>query len=159
MQTMYYWGDDPDTICQHENVRDLTAKAEINWASNWPSAKCSDGYAYTAPVGSFKPNPFGLYDMLGNASEWVADCQHKSRGLKNLTLQSDTKDLFFAFVDYYDAPTDGSVWEGGECNISHMVRGGAWRYDASDARAARRSWGEQNYRGDPSRGFRVARNL
>jgi formylglycine-generating enzyme required for sulfatase activity len=158
-QTAYYWGNNPDDVCQYENVRDLTAKAEIPWASNWKSANCSDGYAYTAPVGSFKPNPFGLYDMLGNAQEWVADCKHPSRGLSNLTLQSDTKDIFFAFVDYYDAPTDGSAWEGGECDVYHMVRGGAWRYDASGARAAGRGWGEQNYRGDPARGFRVARNL
>jgi formylglycine-generating enzyme required for sulfatase activity len=159
-QTAYYWGNNPDDICEYENVLDMTAKSKISWASKWNmGTKCSDGYAYTAPVGSFKPNPFGLYDMLGNAQEWVADCQHKSRGLKDLTLQSDTRDLFYAFVDYYGAPSDGSVWEGGDCSISHMVRGGTWRYPPSNARAASRGWGEQNYRGDPARGFRVARTL
>jgi formylglycine-generating enzyme required for sulfatase activity len=37
-------------------------------------ANCDDGYAWTAPVGSFKPNPWRLYDMLGNVENWVEDC-------------------------------------------------------------------------------------
>lgn len=157
--TSYYWGDNPDDACAYANVLDLTAKTQIPSASNWKGfPKCSDGYAYTAPVGSFKPNAFGLYDMLGNAEEWVADCNHKSAGLNNLTLQSETRDIFKAFVDYNGAPSDGSVWEGGNCD-SHMVRGGSWRYFPTFARSAARSWGEQNYRGDPARGFRVARTL
>jgi formylglycine-generating enzyme len=155
--TSYYWGNNPDDACTYGNVLDLTAKAQIPWvSSNWKEfPKCSDGFAYTAPVGSFKPNAFGLYDMLGNAEEWVADCYHKSVGLNNLTLQSDTRNIFKAFVDYNGAPTDGSVWGSENCD-SHMVRGGSWRYLPASARSAARSWGEQNYRGDPGHGFRVA---
>ncbi len=37
-----------------------------------------DGYAYTAPVGSYKPNELGLYDMSGNVYEWVVDCYIKN---------------------------------------------------------------------------------
>ena len=37
-------------------------------------ADCDDGYAFTAPVASFEPNAFGLYDVAGNVSELTADC-------------------------------------------------------------------------------------
>jgi formylglycine-generating enzyme required for sulfatase activity len=60
-----------------------------------------------APVGSYSPNPFGLYDMAGNVWEWVQDCWHKN---------------------YSGAPKDGSAWleeNGGDCG-QRVVRGGSW---------------------------------
>lgn len=79
---------------------------------------CSDGLNPRKPtkIGSFAPNPFGLYDTAGNVAEWVEDCWHQ---------------------DYKGAPTDGSVWKGGDCNYRD-VRGGAYSTPPSAIRHDRR---------------------
>jgi formylglycine-generating enzyme required for sulfatase activity len=59
----------------------------------------------TAPVGSFKPNPFGLYDTAGNVFEWVEDCWHDN---------------------YNGAPMNGSAWKEPGCGDSRVVRGGSY---------------------------------
>jgi formylglycine-generating enzyme required for sulfatase activity len=87
-----------------------------------------------APVGSFKPNAFGLYDMHGNVWEWVEDTWHDS---------------------YEGAPVDGSAWlEGGDASI-RVLRGGSW-FDV-DLRAAVRGWDFNNRNNNI--GFRLARTL
>jgi formylglycine-generating enzyme required for sulfatase activity len=87
----------------------------------------------TAPVGSFAPNPFGLYDVSGNADEWVDDCWHEN---------------------YEGAPRDGSAWSVGDCKV-HPVRGGSWPVNPVSLRVSERTWlpdSRENYVG-----FRVAR--
>jgi formylglycine-generating enzyme required for sulfatase activity len=90
----------------------------------------------TAPVGSFAPNGFGLFDMVGNVWEWTEDCYHDN---------------------YNGAPGDGSAWTTGECK-NRVVRGGSWIGTPDCIRSANR------YRCTvvnvgPTLGFRVARTL
>lgn len=93
-----------------------------------------------APVGNSAPNPFGLYDMLGNVWQWTADCWNES---------------------YAGAPSDGSVWRTGDCG-KRVLRGGSWsnlpKFVRSAARnredASRRSPDYASYTG-----FRVAKTL
>ena len=73
----------------------------------------------TAPVGSFAPNKFGLYDMVGNVLEWTEDCVH---------------------TNYNGAPADGSAWlaaNGGDCT-NRILRGGSWNIAPVILRSANR---------------------
>ena len=62
--------------CRHGNLLDRSANATASGARH----ACSDGYAHTAPRGRFPPNPLGIHDLLGNASEWTLDCAVKGEG-------------------------------------------------------------------------------
>jgi formylglycine-generating enzyme required for sulfatase activity/class 3 adenylate cyclase len=94
-----YFGDAP--ICEFANVRDQSKK---KLRSTGQFLQCDSGFSNTSPVGSFPPNGFGLYDMLGNAWEWVEDCWSRSYG---------------------DAPGDGAARENALCG-ERVRRGGSW---------------------------------
>ena len=88
-----------------------------------------------SPVGSFAPNAFGLYDMIGNVEEWVEDC----------------------YAPWSPAhPSDGSAFVNGEC-LSHVTRGGAYHSGNGQVRSASRGVGIGDRNNDL--GFRIARNL
>ena len=130
-----YWGEDPDVAKFYANTADLSAQAHIQGASSWSVHQCSDGFVYTSPVGSFKANAFGLYDMLGNVMEWTGDSYH---------------------ADYQDAPSDGSVWQGDA--VKRVLRGGSWNNAPRNVRAAMRDSNDPNLRFNIF-GFRLARQL
>jgi formylglycine-generating enzyme required for sulfatase activity len=117
--TPYFWG---------EEIGIGNANCDA-CGSKWDGRK-------TSPVGSFRPNAFGLYDMVGNVWQWVQDCWREG---------------------YDGAPRDGSAWTSGECS-RRVVRGGSWLDDPLKLRAGYRgaeSVASQDYR----LGFRVARSL
>jgi formylglycine-generating enzyme required for sulfatase activity len=90
----------------------------------------------TAPVGSFRPNAFGLYDSAGNAAEWVEDCWNSS---------------------YHGAPNDGSAWTNGDCSL-RVLRGGSFADKAMAVRSSARFRYDEDVR-YYANGFRVARDL
>jgi formylglycine-generating enzyme required for sulfatase activity len=143
---LYWFGNAAEELCRYANGADQKARDTVpgKWSS-WFSAvaPCNDGYTYTSPAGHYSPNAFGLYDMIGNAEQWTADCRHDG---------------------YNGAPVDGSSWPAGNCSY-RMTRGGSWMTFASlknvigvpgsvVARTSLRQ-GFNSY----TAGFRVARTL
>ena len=93
-----------------------------------------------APIGSFGPNAFGLYDMLGNVWQWVEDCWNDS---------------------YVGAPTDGRAWTSGDCD-KKVLRGGSWSNAPAFVRSAARIGNRANgadFDYSTYSGFRLARTL
>lgn len=108
----YFFGNDETQACRYANLADRSAEAAIRRDYGLESKNhigvipCDDKAEYASIVGMYEPNAFGLYDTLGNISEFVADCG------------SD---------DYKNAPKDGSAWTGGQCK-TRALRGGTWHW-------------------------------
>ena len=138
-----FWGDEPSQACTYANVFDTRNEAALRamYGANitWEPHRCPDPYPYTAPVGSFQANPWGLHDLLGNVFEWVEDRWHK---------------------DYTGAHEDGSTpWlEAGDGDCGRrVVRGGSWSGPARLVRSAHRGGVTPGDR-DLTLGFRLVQS-
>lgn len=121
--TAWYWGETESGGCRYANGYD-------------DEMQCSDGHAEAAPVGSFEPNAFGLYDTFGNVFEWTQDCWNDS---------------------YSGAPADETAWQSGNCS-ERVLRGGSRGNAPVTLRSAFRALAPVGYRSEYN-GFRVARAL
>ena len=97
-----FFGIPTEEICKYANLYDETAEAKLELGLD--TIPCADGFEHTAPVGSYLPNNFGLYDMLGNVWEWTEDCHAKL---------------------WRNSPTDASARMDGDC-MERAFRGGSW---------------------------------
>ena len=131
----YPWGDGgpPPRVANTTGALDRSP-AGRNWANAFDDY--GDGYWGPAPVGSLEPNAWGLHDLSGNVSEWVADCWHDG---------------------YRRAPGDGSAWINPGCR-TQVIRGGSWASSPAQTRSAWRAPASVDTT-NARLGFRVVRDL
>jgi formylglycine-generating enzyme required for sulfatase activity len=128
-----FWGEDPNQACTYANVHEHISAQEIA-GFTWSHHECEDGYPAAAPVGSFLPNAFGLYDVLGNVWEWTCST--------------------------YTQAYNGSEMScaGKEIKDDRVLRGGSWINFPQRVRSAYRSWHTPDT-GDAFHGLRLVRPM
>ena len=129
--SLYFHGDNPEGLSKIGNVADATLKARFD---GFATIKAKDGFTFTAPVGNFRPNSFGLFDTHGNVWEWCSDWYGEYSNGR--TVKDPT------------GPAAGSLRVG---------RGGSWYSLARSCRSADRGGNAPGYR-SISLGFRVLRS-
>jgi formylglycine-generating enzyme required for sulfatase activity len=143
-KTQYPFGDNPAELCKYANVYDRSGNAAISQLTGKtrePIA-CDDHAELTTVVGMYRPNAFGLYDMLGNAGELIEDCDHST---------------------YENAPGDGSAWTEG-CTLFHggkmaIHRGGNFNSGRVYAGPTVRGHAGLDNRSSIGEGFRIAEDV
>jgi formylglycine-generating enzyme required for sulfatase activity len=129
--TRFFWGDDDEGFEGCANFADA-AYHRVFSTTKHPTLRGDDGHAFTAPVGSFRSNPFGLYDMHGNVWEWVQD----------------------PFVSKYQTTSADK-----KSDPRQILRGGSWVTMAWYGRASFRDVGSTAAARYDHIGFRVARAI
>ena len=131
-ETIRYWGDSSRNACDYANVSDQSTQQKYPLDHSFH--ECTDGYETIAPVGQFKPNDFGLYDMLGNVWEW---CEDNYNGLFYRQKEASGINPMYQTSD----PT-------------HIIRGGCWYSGPTYVRSAIRDKSDFDNR-HVNVGFRV----
>ncbi|WP_189418150.1 formylglycine-generating enzyme family protein [Cellvibrio zantedeschiae] len=136
--TKYSFGDNEKDVCHYGNTFDESGLRAFVRDKNYAKRDmaCDDGVEYTSTVGMYKPNAFGVYDMIGNVSEWVADCDHEN---------------------YQGAPTDGSAWISEKCYM--RSRKGNTYGSNGGSHISMRGHGGQNNRSSLGEGFRIVEDM
>jgi formylglycine-generating enzyme required for sulfatase activity len=125
-QTAFWWGDSINT-----------GQANYNGNRSYNGSPTGEYRQATVAVGSFRPNPFGLYNVHGNVWEWVEDCFHEN---------------------FNGAPTDGSAWTTNCTESKRVLRGGSWSGSPAGLRSANRIRNTPDLRVSYF-GFRLARTV
>ena len=156
--TYYSWGDKPDGAYVHANVADAALESKHTYTTYYQRSyglkleACNDGHAFTAPVGSLKPNPFGIHDVHGNVWEWCQDIweeKHYGKLLKGVAKEDRET---FRVKD----PTGPETTEKQEHGDWRVLRGGSWFTGPISARSGMRAFGESSD-GMCYAGFRLVR--
>ena len=137
LSTKYPWGDAPVPLsagARQANVAD-EALRRAHPAASARSRATTTAYAFTAPAGSFAPNPLGLHDAAGNVAEWCADSYDEATTRSGSTATRRAR----------------------RSASQRMIRGGSWLDDASNLRASYRVRDAPGYH-DALVGFRCARD-
>ncbi len=132
--TKYSWGNGEPTGRKGGNVTDESKRPGdgASWGTKFDGY--NDGYWFTAPIGSYDANDFGLFDMTGNVLEWCNDWKG------NYSSSSQTNPT---------GPTSG---------VSRVNRGGGWGSNQRICRVVYRDYGTPAS-GYYSIGFRLARSF